>query len=179
MQRWRAAIERIYNEIVELHSNREIWQYLNVELPKHDGAIIHESLTRWYVDSQAAAVRRIASDRSQDGASLYHLLKSINHHVPDFGGARYQVVMTGQSVQYDMDTLKQTAHIVSRWADENVAHMGRTRSVSPTFNDLDTAINSLGSVLQKYYLVLTGGYLPEVTPAIADDWKRPFREAWL
>lgn len=179
MTRWQHSVEKVYNEVTELHSNREIWQFLNSELPKHGGGIINDTITRWYVDTQAAAVRRLASDRSQDGNSLYKLLRSIDANVSDFSGERYKVVMTSETVQQDMASLKQTAQAITRWADENVAHMGRTNSANPTFNDLSTAIDMFGKMLTKYNLVITGGYMPDVTPVIQDDWKRPFRTAWL
>jgi hypothetical protein len=172
--RWASGIERVYGEVSELHSNREIWQFFNEELPKHGGQIIHETITRWYVDSQAAAVRRLASDKSQDKQSLYRILRSIDSNVGDFNGEKYKVVMTSQTVQEDMATLKQTAHVVSRWADENVAHLGRKSTTNPTFNDLDSAIDTLGKLFTKYNLVLTGGYMPDVKPVIQDNWKRPF-----
>ena len=44
--RWASGIERVYGEVSELHSNREIWQFFNEELPKHGGQIIHETITR-------------------------------------------------------------------------------------------------------------------------------------
>jgi hypothetical protein len=83
--------------------------------------------------------------------------------------------MTNQSVQHVMETLRLTAHNIIRWADENIAHMGRVNTTSPTFNDLGSAINLLGKMLTKYNLVITGGYMPSVTPVIQEDWKRPFR----
>ena len=97
-RRWQAAIERVYNEVTELHHHREIWQYLNQELPKHGGQTIHRTTTKWYIDSQATTVRRLASDRSQDGNSLYNLLQSIDAHVSDFGGERWGEEMTSSSV---------------------------------------------------------------------------------
>ena len=78
-----------------------------------------------------------------------------------------------------MKTLKQTAALVSRWADENVAHMGRVQTAMPTFNDLDAAINTLGGLFTKYNLVLTGNYMPNIAPEIMDDWQQPFRKAWF
>jgi hypothetical protein len=62
---------------LELHHHREIWRFFNKELPKHDGSIVHSALTRWYVDAQAAAIRRIAGVRSQDKRSMAQLLRAI------------------------------------------------------------------------------------------------------
>jgi hypothetical protein len=70
----KALLDRVYNEVLELHHHREIWRFLNEELPKHDGTIVDAAMTRWYVDASAAAVRRIAGVRSQDKQSMVRLL---------------------------------------------------------------------------------------------------------
>jgi hypothetical protein len=131
-----------------------------------------------YLNSQTATVCKVASDRSQDPHSLYALLKSVLANIDDFGGERYGVAVTEETVNKDMQTLKETTHTVSRWADKNVAHMGRRKSANPTFNDLDDAINRLGELFTKNNLVITGNYMPYVNPEIMDDWMRPFKEPW-
>ena len=81
-------------------------------------------------------------------------------------------------VDADIEMVKQATAKVSRWADENVAHLGRKKSVDVTYDELDTAIASLGELLQRYYKLFTASHLAFVTPAIQEDWKSPFREAW-
>ena len=172
-------LERLYNEIVEMHSSREIWQYLNQELPKHCGGIVHETLVRWYVDSQAAAVRRIAGVRSQDKQSFAKLMQIVQKHLSYFTTHNHSIIISDMVITDNLATLGRSTATVSRWADEQVAHIGRKQSSNPTFNELDEAIDTLGNLLQKYYQLIDGGYLSDVKPIIPDDWRRPFRSAWL
>ena len=173
------VLERIYNEVTELHHNREIWQYFNEELPKHGGGIVQSALTRWYIDSQAAGVRRLAAVRSQDKRSLSMLLKTIQSNLSLFAPVKNGIKVTEQSITHDLSLLDNKTASITRWADEQIAHMGRTQTANPTFNDLDEAIDVIGQLLQKYYQLIDGGYLIDVKPVIADDWRQPFRTKWL
>jgi hypothetical protein len=78
-----------------------------------------------------------------------------------------------------LETLRAETAIITTWADESVAHMGRKRSFNPTFKQLDDAIDLLGRMLQKYYMQVTGAYLASVEPVIQADWRGPFRSAWM
>src|ERR1700722_18201476 len=89
----KTMLDGLYNEVLELNHNRQIWRFLNEELGKHDGETVHYALTRWYVDAQAAAVRRIAGVRSQDKRSMVKLLKMIQKDL-----AFYEVHGNGISV---------------------------------------------------------------------------------
>jgi hypothetical protein len=170
----KAALDAIYNEVLELHHHRQIWRFFNDELPKRNGGIVHAALTRWYVDAQAAAIRRIAGIRSQDKRSLARLLEKVRQErLLQAKGVTVEVI------QRDLASLKSETAIITRWADESVAHMGRTPSTNPTFGHLDKAIDHLGEMLQKYYVLLTGSYLAAVEPVIQDDWRAPFRAKWL
>jgi hypothetical protein len=171
-------VEAIYNQIVALHHNREIWKYLNDELPKRGGGTINQALTRWYVDSQSSTIRRMASNRSQDKTSLYRLLELIGGNPGTFK-SKYGVTISKELVDADIATLRAETAMIVRWADEQVAHLGRKSTSNPTFNELDAAINSLGGLMSKYYQLLTSAGLPEVTPVITDNWRVPFSKAWF
>jgi hypothetical protein len=173
----KALLDRVYNEVLELHHHREIWRFLNEELPKHDGSIVNGAMTRWYVDASAAAVRRIAGVRSQDKQSMVRLLTLVRKDLTENPHLNRGVELS--QIDADIETLKSETALITRWADESVAHMGRTLSVNPTFDQLDEAIDLLGEMLKKYYLLITGGYLASVQPAIQDDWRAPFRQSWL
>jgi len=180
-RRLKRLIERLYNEITELHHHREIWQFFNEELPKHGGGrgIIHQALVRWYVDSQAAAIRRIAGEGSHDKQSLFHTLKLIETNYSNPATDSHGISVTTKSIQDDLNELTQATQPIARWASENVCHIGRKRSVNPTFDQLDRALDCMGRLLQKYFQFVDGGYLSAVNPVIPEDWRRPFRERWL
>lgn len=173
-------LDGIYKEVVEMHHHREIWRFFNDELPKHGtDSTVHEALARWYVDAQAAAVRRIAGARSQDKRSMTKLLKMIQIDLAQFQSNGNGISIDEDSVNRDLASLKTETATITRWADETVAHMGRTQSVNPTFGELDKAIDLLGTILKKYYQLITGGYLASVEPVIQGDWRGPFRVTWL
>jgi hypothetical protein len=204
-------LDRVYGEILEMHHHREIWQFFNEELPKHGNpGTVHTALARWYVDSQAAAIRRLHDPNAN--ISLSSLLLSIRAHATTVTRQQYLLLwpqlrapegdphgtfarMANDTfdnfapnggphvdvdvVNDDLAELREAARGVSRWADENVAHLGRVSTVQVTFEELDQAVNTLGELLTKYYNLLTAKALMNVTPTIQDNWTSPFREAWL
>jgi hypothetical protein len=87
--------------------------------------------------------------------------------------------MAPDLVAADRERLRAAAHKVARWVSENVAHIGRTQSVTVTYGELDAAIVLIGELLQRYYLLLTAGSLMSVTPAIQEPWQTPFTRAWI
>lgn len=209
--KWQRLLDRIYDEVLEMHHHREIWEFINTELGRQpDSEIAHSAFTRWYVDSQAAAIRRIygARDKNSFGA----LLKSLATHAADFTRNDYYGLwehlsepgrdeddfyrnaadkafdrfagagrqhLDSEIVQADRMALKETVQQVARWADENVAHMGRRPSIDLTFGDLHSAIEFVGDLLRKYYLLLEGNSLVTATPAIQGPWKAPFSRPWI
>ncbi len=175
----KTMLDGLYNEVLELNHNRQIWRFLNEELGKRDGETVHYALTRWYVDAQAAAVRRIAGVRSQDKRSMVKLLKMIQKDLAFYEVHGNGISVDKNSIDADLTLLKAETATITRWADESVAHMGRKLSTNPTFDQLDEAIDLLGLILQKYYQLITGAYLASVEPTIQHDWRAPFREAWL
>lgn len=48
----------------------------------------------------------------------------------------------------------------------------------PTFDELNQAMNTLGELFSKYYMVLTGSS-KGVAATIIDDWVAPFSVAWI
>jgi hypothetical protein len=76
----------------------------------------------------------------------------------------------------DLEQLKVTVNSVAAFADRQVAHIDR-RGVkqSPTFAELDKAIEVLGEVLGMYSVLIKGSRMAFYEPTIQDDWKSPFR----
>lgn len=173
----KALLGRVYNEVLEMHHHREIWKFLTEQLPQHGGDIVNSAITRWYVDAQAAAVRRIAGVRSQDKQSMVRLLTVVRKDLAKNPDLNREIEPS--QIDVDIETLKKETALITRWADESVAHMGRTHSANPTFDQLDEAVDLLGEMLKKYYLLITGGYLARVQPVIQEDWRAPFRQPWL
>jgi len=175
---YKDALDVLYGEIVEIYSNREIWQFLNDQLPKRSGAFLNQTLTRWYLDTQSAAIRRIASKKKQDKRSFYTLLQKILADGAYFSKHSNGVPVSHQLIEDDLEKLGTTSHVIIRWVDEKVAHIGRKTSANPTFNDLDAAIDNLGELLTKYFQLITGNGLV-MPPVIAEDWTAPFTQKWF
>jgi hypothetical protein len=138
---------------------------------------VNAAMTRWYVDASATAVRRIAGVRSQDKQSMVRLLTVVRKDLTE--NPHLNSGIESSQIDADIETLKKETALITRWADESVAHMGRMLSVNPTFVQLDEAIDLLGEMLKKYYLLITDGYLASVQPVIQEDWRAPFRRPWL
>jgi hypothetical protein len=62
---------------------------------------------------------------------------------------------------------------VVRYANRFVAHAERPSDspVDTTYGDLDRAIELLGELLRKYYLLIDGRGLMSVTPVMQGDWR--------
>lgn len=103
----------------------------------------------------------------------------IQKDLANFQGNGNGIAVDANSIKQDLASLTTETATITRWADETVAHMGRVQSVNPTFSELNQTIDFLGRTLQKYYQLVTGGYLSSVEPVIQGDWRGPFRAAWL
>jgi len=66
-------------------------------------------------------------------------------------------------------------------ANKRVAHLDYTEPIDPvpTYADLDDAINALGSVFNKYSVLLTGTSFLKIEPTIVVDWTTIFQVPWL
>jgi hypothetical protein len=90
-------------------------------------------------------------------------------------------------VKDDLAVLMTAGAKVKRFVDERVAHLHRAHTdpeeiaklTAPTFNELDDALSMLGTLLQKYYLLLTGATLGSAEPFLQYNWTAPFTVAWL
>lgn len=164
VERAKHIIELVYNEVIELRHHEEIWDHLNGELPKRGNQIIHEAVTRWYVDSQAAGVRRMTATHGHDKLNLPAIITLLRQDTTRFDQSE---------LDEDLESLSLATAPISRWADEHVAHLTdpERHSVSPNFNDLRAAIEAISAFLKKYYLSLTGAQLDDTRPVIPYDWK--------
>jgi hypothetical protein len=77
--------------------------------------------------------------------------------------------------------LAQLGEPVRQFVNRVVAHTDRRGvPVLPTFAELDAFIDEFGRLAKLYHLLLTGGgSLSTMTPELQEDWRGPFRQAWL
>ncbi len=176
---WGDTLERMWSEVAMLHHSREIYTFLSEELAKlpHAGPI-QWTLTRWYVDAQASCIRRLTWPGGNNTESFSTLLRDIQKHPAVLGDGRHGVSTT--DIPADLQRLKEVAHMkIGRWTSENVAHMGVRRTALLDEGEFRDAIDTLGALLRKYFLLVKGGEIRSLAPAILADWKAPFRQAWL
>lgn len=82
------------------------------------------------------------------------------------------------AIEVDINRLAEAARKVTELADRTIAHIDSRGIVdSPTFEDLDHGIDTLGDVFTKYVVLITGSGLAFLEPAVQSDWQQPFRQA--
>ncbi len=83
----------------------------------------------------------------------------------------------GRGLQEDRTRLLELTEAVARYANATVAHVERDPDdVTVTYADFHRALEHLGDLLRRYYLLINQGGLASTTPAIQGDWKGPFRK---
>lgn len=81
-----------------------------------------------------------------------------------------------RSLQRDRQALAAMTEQVVAYANEVVAHSQAVPSYGPvTYRDLDRAVQQLGEMLKRYYLLITQNSLLTAAPTIPGDWMGPFR----
>ena len=67
---------------------------------------------------------------------------------------------------------------VADFANRTIAHIDKRGLVTtPTWGDLNQAIDSIGEMFNRYSLLLSAASWAELVPVIQGDWKDPFRSA--
>ena len=82
----------------------------------------------------------------------------------------------------DIKQLMDQSRRFKEFADHYVAHHSSKEmpSDNPTFSDLDDCIDFMVSLLEKYYLLVTGNRMPSLSKESFDPiWKDIFTFAWL
>jgi hypothetical protein len=86
----------------------------------------------------------------------------------------------GRQLQADREQLLALTEAVSRYANATVAHLEQQPDdVTVTYAEFHRALDHLGEMLRRYYLLINQGGLVSTTPAIQGDWKGPFRKPLL
>ena len=66
----------------------------------------------------------------------------------------------------------------SSWTSASLTSSSSTKSSVPdaTYDELDNAIDEVGTFLREYSTLLTASWIADMEPHIQPDWKRPFRQ---
>jgi AbiU2 len=86
-------------------------------------------------------------------------------------------------IHQDIEQLVEKSRCFEEFANHYVAHhsLEEMPSDKPTFRDLDSYINFIVSLLEKYYLLITGNRMPALDKdeSFVPDWKEIFTFAWI
>ncbi len=83
-------------------------------------------------------------------------------------------------VRADLRALDRAADGVKHHVDETIAHAAdQTTRVTPTYEDLNEAIDKIGDLVRKYTSLLEATVFGTLEPIIQSDWEAPFRVPWI
>ncbi len=205
-EKWKAWIERVYDETVTLFAYRSFYRGVaemtqaNDEIPPSS---FLDALGAWYATTQAMGVRR-QTDVGGDAVSLATLLTNMadhpqvmtrgrflslwgdEEHWQQRGNEQYDRYADGADTiaadRYgaDLDRFQERARPIKDYVDRLVAHNDQRQLTRlPTYEELNAAIDLLEEMLNKYMVLLKGTSVPSADPVHQQDWKAAFRVAWL
>ena len=208
VEKWRIWIEeKIKNEVLAMYHRRAVYQRVsditssrNPSLPQ---SVFFEFLGDTYTITQAAAIRRQAEHNSRVvslGTLLHEIAndaqrlcrqrfvsmwqentqssgdKSFTDHFARDGGDQLDV----ETVTADLAKLKAETKVIVKYTDRIVAHADLKPIKSPaTYKDLNSAIDTIGDLFEKYALLLTAASWHTLVPVIQNNWEAIFEVAWL
>lgn len=197
--KWLTWSGRIQKEIVNCHAERIVWREMVDKLDEHrpESVPFRNHYTRLYADAQAMAIRRLV-DRDNEVESLTRLISEmrIDRDVmtrsryiamrpqdPDRAARRFDELF-GDGCEHlrldlltgDLEELDRVSGPVRRRANHRIAHM-TTKALSPMrFADIHGALEAISTTYNRYGQLLHVSDIDTV-PALAYDWKAPFRQA--
>jgi predicted nucleic acid-binding protein len=204
---WRHWLETIDKDITSVYANRAAWKEIMgivAEHPAMPPSHFFALMAQNYATTQAVAVRR-QDDKGQSVVSLSRLLSDIADHPETLSRQRYVALypkgmqwvgdkefdkfaggdgdlVDADAVRADLDLLHSNSEAIRTYVNKRIAHHEESPPpifVTPTFSDLDEAIDTLGSLLSRYALLLTGVSRSVIAPVPQYDWLAPFRIPWL
>ncbi len=133
--------------------------------------------------TRAWYVRRWVGDRNPNAEDMrdrldatFHL-DAANRAFDAFTDSLGDEHLGGRRLQEDRDRLVELTDAVTRYANATVAHVERAPSdTQVTYAEFHRALDHLGEMLKRYYLLINQGGLVSTTPTIQRDWRGPFRK---
>lgn len=138
------------------------------------------ALTRsWYVDRWLNG-RDLGSDDERERLEAEFHLERANEAFDQFTDGPGAELLGGRRLQEDRERLLELTSQVVEYANTTVGHTQRASTDAVvTYDDFHQALDHLGEMLQRYYLLINQGGLMSTTPIIQGDWQGPFRKPLL
>lgn len=145
------------------------------QLEKHRRKFTRE----WYVARWVGDRDPNATDERERLEATFHI-DAANDAFDRFTDKPGDECVGGRQLHADRDQLLALTEAVSRYASATVAHLERQpNDATVTYAEFHRALDHLGEMLRRYYLLINQGGLASTTPTIQGDWKGPFRKPLL
>lgn len=200
--KWAGWLDRVKSDVLAASLERVVWKEVTEAIEEKASetpdTFVHH-YCRVYSHAQSMAVRRLMLHRDADKRSLSSLIKNFIVHPdvvtreryamgqvdgpgPDWPAEARKIFdkhfgdggenLSVPKLQNDLSRVATICTKVTDYADNVVAHVGR-QVPSPTWGELDAAIDVTEEMFIRYSLLLTGSswVLPPVIPA---TWRRTF-----
>jgi len=208
-QKWKGWLEKIGNDLGWLLTSRDIFERVRNIVDSNKRIQSPDLFHRWIVDNYVARVAvgigRL-NDHDSRTISLHRLIKDISENLEamtrDYFVSRYPDWMQDEGVadhdfdefaekngrlislgrlDDDIDLLDKETRLVKDFRNRWIAHFDLNREIErmPTFGDVDKSLQVIDRIFCKYYLLVDGGGMKTVKPALQFDWKEPLRYAWI
>jgi hypothetical protein len=205
--RWRNDMERIYKENVAAFRNRLVFrEFLDIitrnDRLRNEGGYFVNWVFTCYARDQALAVRREV-DESGDAINLLQLMNQMISLPEVMSRARYKAHFSDESVfseemkddmfseaaghaehisraviSEDRKRLLNACEPVATYVSKLIAHRTPIEELSLNIGQIDTALDAIEGVFQKYMTLLTGRGVMGLEPAVQFNWQDIFTYAW-
>jgi hypothetical protein len=187
-----------WREITRLANNRDLpapgaywWEWvvdcyvvtqsvaIRRQLDQGPNAVSLGRMLRELVDHPGIVTRELwlSSWRSDDEHDVRLANKQWDEH---FAGTDDPDVLDPELPAADLQALVEGGHQMREYVNRHVAHMdGRGSKTLPTYNDIDDAIDLIGTIFRRYHGLMMAAAYTQLEPAFQDDWAAPLRTAWL
>jgi hypothetical protein len=170
-------------------------------------ALFHNWINNNYLHTVYTGVRRLSDrDKSKRAISLYRLITDIIDHPQAMSrrgyilrypkGMRQEGIaddhfdefankgrnfLSKRKIKRDLKKLAIDTIIIKNYTDKWIAHLdiNRKKIKRPTLKDIEDALKSVDTIFCKYYMLLTGSYMPTRKPSLTSNWKESLKHPWI
>jgi AbiU2 len=207
-EKWSRWIDVLGDETVNLYTQRHIYNEVrkilenNHKVQEPDDFFYWVSV--WYSSSMSVVIRKLA-DNDRNSISFRRLLEGIKNNPRVISRTRFkQLFVDGNYeefladadfdryvgagneyidlsvVQNEIDELTVKTSKLKDYVDKRVAHHDKEEfNAIPKYSDLDEAIDFIGELYKRYFLIFKCLSFGDLLPYWGYDWKKVFRYPWL
>ena len=206
LEKWERWLETIKQQLYSIMQSREIYRGTmravvnNPAVPQRN--VFWRHLQQWYADSLIMGVRRQAKSEKQ-AISLARLLEEMSANPELLSRAHWKRLfeehllesradaffdqlagvgaahVSADEIRNDLAQLKKIVASCEKFADKRIAHHDRgTPPASPTFDDLNNALDEIARLVHKYYKFVTAKDIATFVPIGSENWRRVLEVPW-